>query len=216
MHAGWLPGYPATAAKLHAAIWQTRRMETLPDKLHFRGPFTFVEHGRGIATSGFAGAAGVYLWTKTDGITRYIHYVGETKNFLKRHKEHLTGMLSAHYGVFRADAVAADDPTPLYGGMWRDKSPDPITNTVHAWLELHERIHANLESIEVFFAPTDCAHDMRKHVEGCLARQLKQRHPGAARFYPADNRTIPRKMLGIRIAVTAEAPIEGLDPEIEV
>jgi hypothetical protein len=57
---------------------------------------------------------------------------------------------------------------------------------------------------------------MRKHVEGCLARQLRQRHPVEARFYPADNRTIPRKMLGIRIAVTAEAPIEGLDPEIEV
>ena len=157
-------------------------MEALPDRLHFHGPFTFVDHGRGLARSEFARRAGIYLWVKTDGRRRLIHYVGETTDLLKRHKEHLTQLLGANYGVFRADAVAADDPAPLFGGMWRDKSPDPITNTVKAWLELHERIHANLESIELFFAPPDCSHEMRKHVEGCLARQLRQRHPQAARF----------------------------------
>jgi len=40
------------------------------------------------------------------------------------------------------------------------------TGTVQAWLALHERIHANLESIEVLFAPTDLSNEMRKHVEG--------------------------------------------------
>ena len=188
----------------------------MPASLHFHGPYTFVDRGRGIASSGYAGEAGIYLWTKTDGTRRFIHYVGETTNFLKRHKEHLTGMLGANYGVFRADAVAADDPSPLFGGMWRDKSADPITRTVQAWVELHERIHANLESIEVFFAPTECSHEMRKHVEGCLARQLRTRHPVEARFYPADNKTIPRNMLGIRIPVTSELPIEGLDGELEL
>jgi len=191
-------------------------MNTATEALHFRGPFTFVDHGCGIASSGFETSPGIYLWVKSDGERRFIHYVGETTNFLKRHKEHLTQMLGANYGVFRADAVAADDPAPIFGGMWRDKSRDPLTRTVQAWLGLQREIHANVESIEVFFAPTALSNGMRKHVEGCLARQLRQRHPEAARFYPADNRTIPRAMQGIRITVTSEVPIEGLDAEIDV
>ena len=188
----------------------------LPGELRFHGPSTFVDHGRGIARSPFAGGAGIYLWTKTDGRRRFIHYIGETTHFLKRHKEHLTQLLGANYGVFRADSVAADDPAPIFGGMWRDKSADPLTSTVQAWLRLQREIHANVESVEVFFAPTEVSNELRKHIEGCLARQLRQRHPVEARFYPADNRTIPRRMLGQVIRVTSELPIEGLDPEIEV
>ena len=188
----------------------------LPTSLHFRGPFTFIDHGHGIAASEFAKREGIYLWTKTDGTRRFIHYVGETTLFLKRHKAHLTQMLGLNYGVFRADAIAADDPAPIHGGMWRDKSPDPVTNTVQAWLHLQQAILASVESVEVFFAPTSLTNDMRKHVEGCLARQLRKRHPEEARFYPADNRTIPRKAQGVMIAVTSDLPIEGLDPELEV
>jgi hypothetical protein len=143
--------------------------------------------------------------------------VGETTSFMKRHKEHLTQLLGLNYGVFRADAVAADDASPIFfAGMWRDKSEDPLTNTVHAWLRLQREIHANVESVEVFFAPTELSSEMRKHVEACLARQLRTRHPEAARFCPADNRTVQRKMQGMRISVTADVPIEGLDPAIEV
>jgi hypothetical protein len=187
-----------------------------PAALHFQGPFTFVDHGRGIASSEFAASEGIYLWVKSDGQRRYIHYVGETTAFLKRHKEHLTQKLGLNYGVFRADAVAADDPAPIYGGMWRDKSEDPLTRTVQAWLRLQKEILASVESVEVFFAPTTLTNEMRKHVEGCLARQLRQRHPVEARFYPADNRTIPRMMVGQTIHVTSEWPIEGLDTVLEV
>ena len=191
-------------------------MSTTPGRLHFHGPFTFIDHGRGLARSEFARSEGIYLWVKTDGRRRFICYIGETRDFLKRHKEHLTQMLGANYGVFRADAVTADDPAPIFGGMWRDKTDDPLTRTAQAWLGLQQEIHANVESIEVFFAPTTLASEIRKHIEGCLAQQLRQRHPEAARFYPADNRTIPRKMQGIRISVTADVPIEGLDAEVEV
>jgi len=188
----------------------------LPTTLHFHGPFTFVDHGRGVAACEFAKQEGIYLWTKTDGTRRFIHYVGETTNFLKRHKEHLTQKLGLNYGVFRADAVAVDDPMPIHGGMWRDKSADPLTATVQAWLGLQREILASVESVEVFFAPTSLTNAIRKHVEGCLARQLRQRHPQEARFYPGDNRTIPRQMVGQTIRVTSEWPIEGLDAEIEV
>jgi hypothetical protein len=189
----------------------------LPALLQFHGPFTFVDHGRGIARSGFAASEGVYLWVLRDGERRFIHYVGETSSFLKRHKQHLTQILGANYGIFRADAVAADDPTPVYGGMWRMQSDDPLSTTVAHWRTIRGAVIAYLESIEVFFAPTNLPAELRRHVEGRIARQLTERHPAAARFYPPDNwtQTLPAP-IGVRLAVTSARPIEGLDPVIEV
>lgn len=59
-----------------------------------------------------------YLITELDGPTlvRFICCIGETRDFLKRHKEHLTQMLGADYGVFRADAVTAGAPTTRESG----------------------------------------------------------------------------------------------------
>lgn len=88
--------------------------------LHFHGPFTLVDHdGSGIAKSEFAHSQGIYLWVQTDGTSRYIHYIGQTPNFLGRHKDHLFRILGFHYGLFRADAVTANDPGRIFDGMWR-------------------------------------------------------------------------------------------------
>lgn len=185
--------------------------------LQFHGPFTFADRGRGIASSGFADSAGVYLWVMRDGERRFVHYVGETVRLLTRHKEHLTQILGLNYGIFRADAVAADDPAPVFHGMWRDRSADPMTPTLKQWRALRDPVMAYIEAIEVFFAPTDTlSAQERKHLEACIARQLRERHPVEARFYPADNKTILRTMRGTRIAVSAERPIEGLDGELEL
>jgi hypothetical protein len=192
-------------------------MSTLPASLHFHGPYTFVDYGRGLASCRFADDAGVYLWVLRDGERRFVHYVGETVRFLARHKEHLTQILGLNYGIFRADAVAADDPAPIFGGMWRDRSADPMTPTLARWRELQDAVLAYVDVLEVFFAPTGTLPvQERKHLEACIARQLRERHPRAARFYPADNRTILRSMQGVRIAVSAERSIEGLDAEVEV
>jgi hypothetical protein len=191
--------------------------EELPSTLHFHGPFTFVGQGREIARCRYAANEGVYLWILGDGKRRFIHYVGETTVFLKRHKEHLTNILGLNYGIFRADAVAANDPRPIFGGMWRDRSPDPVTTTVAQWQALTANVIAYLQSIEVFFAPTSLPGELRKHVEGRIARQLTEQHPQEARFYPVDNWTkmLPAP-LGARIMVTSDLPIEGLDGELEV
>lgn len=189
----------------------------LPSSLHFHGPFTFLDRGHAIARSEFANSEGVYLWVLTDGTQRFVHYVGETTVFLKRHKEHLTNILGINYGIFRADAVAANDPVPVFPGMWRQRSGDPLTTTVERWPRLQRAVLAYLESIEVFFAPTALTSEVRKHVEGRIARQLTERHPEAARFYPADNwtRTLPAP-LGTRIVINSDRAIEGLDDELEV
>lgn len=189
----------------------------LPSVLHFHGPYSFVDHGRQIATCEFARSEGLYLWVLTDGERRFIHYVGETTDFLKRHKQHLTNILGANYGIFRSDAVAADDPVPIFGGLWRDRSADPITATVARWQTLQRDVVAYLRSIEVFFAPTSLPTDLRRHIEGRIARQLSDGHPLQARFYPADNwtGTLPEP-LGGTIAVTSDRPILGLDAKLEL
>lgn len=121
---------------------------------------------------------------------------------LKRHREHLTQILGLNYGIFRPDAVAANDPAPIYGGMWRDKSADPLTGTIEKWKTMQREILEYLESLEVFFVPTGLSNEMRKHFEVCLARQLRKKHPSEARFYPADNHTGRKKLLGVTIEVS--------------
>jgi hypothetical protein len=185
-----------------------------PTSLHFHGPFTFVDHGRGIATCEFAHSQGIYLWVLTDGSSRYIHYIGQTKKgFLSRHEDHLIEILSLRCGLFRADAVAANDPEPIFGGMlqkWRrNPKDDPFTSNVAVWKELQAKIAPYLESIEVFFAPTLAfSNNERCHVEGCISWSLRLKHPNEARFY--SNRHAGKSQdRGITIPVTSDQPIGG-------
>ena len=188
-----------------------------PSSLHFHGPFTFVDHGRGIARCQFAQSAGVHLWVLTDGNSRYIHYIGQTPKFLNRHEDHLFCILGFGYGLFRDDAVAASNPDWLFPGKWRlwrtNPGDDPLTFTVSKWKELQHKIVPYVESIEVFFAPTPgLSNYERCHVEGCIAAKLRNKNAVDARFYPTDCHTGASEALGITIPVTSDQPIMGLDP----
>jgi hypothetical protein len=77
----------------------------------------------------------------------------------------------------------------------------------------------------LFFAPTPAlSNKERCHVEGCIARNLHGQHPNEARFYPGDNltgrsrdkATGKTKFWGISVPVTADHPIRGLDPFLEL
>lgn len=184
--------------------------------LHFAGPFKFTGSDRAIAKCQYASSAGIYLWVVTDGASRFIHYIGETTNLLKRHKEHLTQILGLNYGLFRPDAVRAQDPLPIYGGMWRDRSDDPLTNAVASWLRHSHGVVPYLESLEIFFAPTSCDTETRRHLEGSIARSLRTAHPDCALYYPSDNRTIPRAPKGIEVSISTAIPIRGLDAVLAV
>ena len=184
-------------------------------ELHFYGPFTLVGNELSIARSGYAKHAGIYLWTVTDCANRFIHYIGETDSLLKRHREHLTHILGLNYGLFRPDAVASRDPRPVYGGMWRDKSEDPLTSHVASWLRFKDSVIPYLESLEVFFAPTSCDTQIRRHVEGWIAKNLRAKHPDDAIHYPSDNRTVAGKPLGIAVSISSDMPIRGLDARLE-
>jgi hypothetical protein len=124
--------------------------------------------------------------------------------------------------LFRSDAVTANDPAPIFGGMWRlwkiSPGADPLTTTVTKWNELQQKIVPYLESIEVFFAPTTAlSNNERCHIEGCIAQSLRTKHPEDARFYPHDNRAnVVGAMVGKLVQVTSDHLIMGLDPFLEL
>ena len=59
--------------------------------LHFHGPFRFSKWGNYLFSSEYAMNEGIYIWAVMDetiGIN-YVHDIGETVSFAKRHREHL-------------------------------------------------------------------------------------------------------------------------------
>ncbi len=70
-------------------------------KLHFKGPFTFIDGPQSVFYSEQAKSPCIYLWTirqKKDN-SHYIHYVGETVSLVKRQREHLIQILGLNYGI---------------------------------------------------------------------------------------------------------------------
>ncbi len=187
------------------------------DPIHFHGPFAFFGEVNTIARCAYARDEGIYLWTQHNDQENYIHYIGETTDFLKRHREHLTQILGLNYGLFAPNAVTANRPEPIYGGMWRDRSDDPLTNGIEAWNRHRGMIVPYIESLRVYFAPTSIDKKSRKHIEGSIAEALRQNHPQDKRFYPDDNRTYTSKeKLCYTLRITSDDVISGLDEEIEI
>ena len=90
--------------------------------------------------------------------------------------------------------------------MWRDKSDDPLTNTLSYWRLHRHEIDFYLESLEIFFAPTSLAWDIRRHVEGLIAKSLRHKHRDDALYYPNDNWTFAKRdKLGISVSITSIA-----------
>lgn len=89
-------------------------------------------------------------------------------------------------------------------------------NAVANWLRHNHVVGAYLESLEILFAPTSCDTDTRRHLEGSIARNLRVRHPDESLYYPSDNRTTPRAPKGIRLSISSDVPIRGLDALLEI
>ena len=185
--------------------------------LHFAGPFTFSSGPQSLFHSEFANAEGIYLWTvqQAQDSSHLICYVGETTNFGKRHREHLIHILSMNYGVFDLDAAMHGQHVVLWGGLWRAKNIDGPDQLLSKFGDLVDRVRRNINITTIFFAPTQLESRLRKHVEGCIGWNLRNKHPEYKVLYPDDNHigTGKRKDNGI-LRITADANIRGLDASI--
>lgn len=69
----------------------------------------------------------------------------------------------------------------------------------------------------ICFAETTCKKDIRRHIEGCIAKNLGVNHPNKRQFYPSDNRTgVKKEKLRQRLLITGDAHILSLDEYLDI
>jgi hypothetical protein len=187
-------------------------------QLYFDGPFTFCDGPDSVFRSRLRASAGVYLWTiqQASDNTHLIHYVGETVQLGNRQREHLVQILGLNYGIFDPDKARRGVCELLWGGLWRDRTPDGPGRTLSEYQRLNEDIVRYVEAISIFFAELNVESRLRKHIEGCIGWNLRNNHPECKQLYPDDNHVGTMKVRESgRLLITAAGVIRGLDASIE-
>lgn len=127
-------------------------------------------------------------------------------------KEHLIHILGLNYGIWEADKAQQGISELLWGGLWRDKTAHGPSMQLAAYQGIHEDVVRYLSVLNIFFAALNVDSQLRKHVEGCIGLNLRNRHPKDKTLYPDDNhvgRMREEKHGNLRISVSE--PIRGLD-----
>jgi hypothetical protein len=93
-----------------------------------------------------------------------------------------------------------------------DIGTDGPSKCLDAYGELNETVRRYVAALNVFFAPTSLPDQLRKHVEGCVGWNLRNRHPEHKVLYPDDNHIGTRadKTNGM-LRISSSEPIRGLD-----
>ena len=115
-------------------------------KIHFHGPFGFDKGENYLFPSKIAGSGGIYIWTITDETNdiNYIHYIGETYLFSKRHREHLLEITGLNYRIIDPVEAKHGREKVIWNGMWRDKTPDAAARL----LENYDKVKKLKESYD--------------------------------------------------------------------
>lgn len=187
--------------------------------LHFHGPFSFNKTTNSLFTSPFAKSEGIYIWAihNLNNQNNFIHYIGETTSFAKRHREHFTNILGLNYYVINPEEAKKGFHNIIWPGMWRDKSTDAVQRTLKASGQFQTLVKDYIEIIDIYFAPTEFESRIRRHVEGCIGWNLRHLHPELTTFYPDDNRvTRLKKHIGATLRIASDQPILGLEDRLEI
>jgi len=184
--------------------------------LNFIGPFTF-NSSNTVFESNNENKSGIYIWTIKQKIdnTHFIHYIGETKSFANRHKEHLNEILCLNYGIFDPKDAKEGISNFIWKGLWRDKSLDAPLRQLETYKKFHEQILEYISIINIFFAElpeNKVDTQLRKHIEGCLGWNLRKIHQEYTSLYPDDCRTARRRNVDHgKLIITVPEIILGLD-----
>ncbi|MCR4434168.1 MAG: hypothetical protein NUV70_09010 [Caldiserica bacterium] len=186
-------------------------------ELHFRGPFSFLNKSNSLFECEYARSKGIYLWTIKSNFGYLIHYIGETGNFAKRHREHLINLLGLNYGIFDVPQAREGRQVVIWRGLWRLKSSFPIEDLLRVYQEKASQVIEYINSLDVFFAELNVDLNIRRHIEGSIGWNLRNNYPDFKVLYPDDNHigAKPGKMKK-KLVITSHEKILGLDPEIEL
>ncbi len=186
--------------------------------LTFYGPFTFTKGENYLFHSRFIRNAGVYVWTIKDERhgRNLVHYIGETASFGKRQREHLIGMTGLNYRIIDPALAKQGIEKIVWNGMWRDRSPDAAGTLLEHYDEVSRVVTEYIRLIKVYFAPIEYETRLRKHIEGCLGKHLREKNPKLITLYPPDNVVVVGEPLKRKVIVVLPDPIAGIDNELDI
>jgi len=190
-------------------------MDTI--ELHFHGPFSFLNKAHSLFGCEYARSRGIYLWTIKSNLGYLIHYIGETENLAKRHREHLINILGLNYGIFEVSQAREGKQVLIWRGLWRYRYSFPIEEILKIYPGIASQVIEYINSLDVFFAELDCDLNIRRHIEGSIGWNLRNKYPDFKVLYPDDNHigTKRGKMMK-KLVITSDEKILGLDPEMEL
>lgn len=185
-------------------------------KLAFSGPLSFTAGDHYLFKSDFVDSEGVYIWTIKNELTgcHLIHYIGETTNFGRRHREHFMNIVGLNYRIIDPNQARLGIESVVWNGMWRDKTEEAVANVIENHSRVSKIVSEYVGLINIFFAPTSVDPSLRKHIEGCIGFNLRIKHAEHKVFYPDDNQVgRQKKEFGYRINVACPDIVLGLETD---
>ena len=162
---------------------------------------------------------GVYIWTVKTKDGEFIYYVGETGiSFSKRIIEHLKEYLSGYYRILDPVELAEGNKVVLWRGMFM-KGPKP---DIMDFVQHNERympaLRGMLGLFNIWIFPTDCPQNIRRRIEGAIAKSLYSQPGLVGQFQDPGIRYVTRRTSEKPIQVQIEMPskIDGLASLLEV
>jgi hypothetical protein len=185
-------------------------------KLDFYGPYKFIKGANYLFYSDFVKSQGIYIWTIKDEKNKvnYVHYVGETVSFGKRQREHFIQMTGLNYRIIDPDFARQGIEKIIWNGLWRDKSLDAVAKLLDNYENVSKKVTEYIGIINVYFAPTNIETHFRRHIEGCIGWNFRNKYPNLKTFYPDDNHvgTKPQRF-GQKLILNLPERIAGIDQE---
>jgi hypothetical protein len=184
--------------------------------LHFHGPLKFINGDKYLIDSEFVNSEGIYIWTIKDekNSINYVHYIGETGSFGKRQREHFLSITGLNYRIIVPFYARQDIEKIIWNGMWRDRSYRAAASLLENYGEVSKSVVEYIGILNVYFAPTTIEPHLRKHIEGCLGFNFRNKYPDLKIFYPDDNRVGTKEQwLGDKLSIVFDEEIAGIDKE---
>jgi hypothetical protein len=185
-------------------------------ELEFLGPYSFLNNEFSVNKSPLFDKKCIYLWTiRQENNSHFIHYVGETTSLAKRQREHLVHILGLNYGIWDINEAESGISKIIWDGLWRIKDKINIGNLIDVYEKYNKNIIEYVSKICIFAAEINCNDSLRKHIEGCIGWNLRNKHPEHKLFYPDDCHVGHGEKSNGYIRVNCKENILGIDESIE-
>jgi len=123
-------------------------------------------------------------------------------------------MTGLNYRIIDPDFARQGIEKIVWNGMWRDKSLSAVATLLDNYNEVTKKVVDYIGLINVYFAPTNFETDLRRHIEGCLGWNLRNKYLDLKIFYPDDNHVGTKaQRLEQKLLINLPENISGIDRE---